>query len=585
MAKITPYTNLDFNQVKENLMAHLSNQDEFIGYDFAGTNMSVLVDIMAYNAYHNMQYYNMTLGETFLDSAVLKNSIISHAKELNYLPRSKRSAGALLNLVITVGGGQTSNSLVVPRGSTFLGRCGNISYNFLTTKAHIATRIGTTNQFELNDVAVFEGRYITEVLTHTNTTLSNSSIDTRSIRVFVNGEEFAYKAGIFGVSNNDKVFYLQPELNDAYSIQFGQTLFGYQPTATDEIEVSYRVTSGTQGNGIKSFSLNAGAIGATSVTVTPLGLSVGGADAESVQSVKQFAPKAFQVQNRAVTASDYEVLLKTQFPEIENISVYGGDEALPPQFGRVIVVVDVQGRDGAAETELALYKDFIQTKSPLTIEPIFKQADFIYAKANMNVTYSRNNALLNPAALEALVRDALTTYSEDNLNTFGATLSLSDLSYQLSLSDDSITSIAVTTEPMIDYKPNIGSISSPVFNFNQELSKPYPFSSANGLVGYNPCVASTRFTIDQTLVELQDDGTGIVQAIVANDPLRSVYSKNLGSIDYDTGTITLRDFIVASFEGSAIQISVKLAGRDFTAPKDRIFRMRQQDTTITTRAI
>ncbi len=138
---------------------------------------------------------------------------------------------------------------------------------------------------------------------------------------------------------------------------------------------------------------------------------------------------------------------------------------------------------------------------------------------------------------------------------------------------------------MIDFKPNIGSISSPVFNFNQELSKPYPFSSANGLVGYNPCVTSTRFTIDQTLVELQDDGTGIVQAIVANDPLRSVYSKNLGTIDYDKGTITLRDFIVASFEGSSIQISVKTAARDFTAPKDRIFRMRQQDTTITTRAI
>lgn len=585
MAKITPYTNLDFNQVKENLMAHLSNQDEFVGYDFSGTNMSVLVDIMAYNAYHNMQYYNMTLGETFLDSAVLKNSIISHAKELNYLPRSKRSSGALLNLVITVGASQTSNSLVVPRGSTFLGRCGNISYNFLTTKAHIATRIGTSNQFELNDVAVFEGRNITEVLKHDNTLLSNSSIDTRSIRVFVNGEEFAYKSGIFGVANNDKVFYLQPELNDKYSIQFGQTLFGYQPTTTDEIEVSYRVTSGTQGNGIKSFSFNAGSLGASSVTVTPLGLSVGGADAESVQSVKQFAPKAFQVQNRAVTASDYEVLLKTQFPEIENISVYGGDEANPPQFGRVIVVVDVQGRDGAAETELALYKDYIQTKSPLTIEPIFQQADFIYAKANMNVTYSRNNALLNPAALEALVRDALTTYSEDNLNTFGATLSLSDLSYQLSLSDDSITSVSITTEPMIDYKPNIGSISSPVFNFNQELSKPYPFSETNGLVGYKPCITSTRFTIDQTLVELQDDGTGVVQAIVANDPLRSVYSKNLGTIDYDKGTITLRDFIVASFEGSAIQISVKTAARDFTAPKDRIFRMRQQDTTITTRAI
>jgi hypothetical protein len=583
MAKIAPYTNLDFTDVKDNLIAHLTNQDEFVGYDFTGSNMNVLVDIMAYNAYNNMQYYNMTLGETFLDSAVLKNSIISHAKELNYLPRSKRSSGSLLNVVIT--SSQPGNTFVIPRAASFLGRCGNISYNFLTTKAHVATRIGNTNTFGIDNMAVFEGRNITEVLKHDNTLLSNSSIDTRSVRVFVNGDEYTYKSGIFGVGQDDKVFYLQPELNDTYSVQFGQTLFGYQPTATDVIEVSYRVSSGAQANGVKSFTINAGAIGASSVAVTPVGLSVGGADAESVESVKQFAPKAFQVQDRAVTASDYEVLLKTQFPEIENISVFGGDEATPPQFGRVIVVVDVQGRDGAADTELALYKDYIKSKSPLTIEPIFQEADFIYGNSTIEVTYSRNTSLSTPAALEALVRDALTTYNDNNLNTFASTLSLSDLSYELSLSDDSIMSISAHVKPMIDYKPALSTIESPIFNFNTQLLKPYPFNATNGLTDYKPAVTSTRFTIDTTTVELQDDGNGVVQAIVANDPLRSVYKKSVGSVDYNTGQIILKDFIVASFEGNAIQISVTPANRDFTAPKDRIFRIRQADTSVSTRAV
>lgn len=583
MAKIAPYTDLDFTDVKDNLIAHLTNQDEFVGYDFTGSNMNVLVDIMAYNAYNNMQYYNMTLGETFLDSAVLKNSIISHAKELNYLPRSKRSSGSLLNVVIT--SSQPGNTFVIPRAASFLGRCGNISYNFLTTKAHIATRIGNTNTFAIDNMAVFEGRNITEVLKHDNTLLSNSSIDTRSVRVFVNSVEYEYKTGIFGVGQDDNVFYLQPELNDTYSVQFGQTLFGYQPTATDVIEVSYRVSSGVQANGVKSFTINAGAIGASSVAVTPVGLSVGGADAESVESVKQFAPKAFQVQDRAVTASDYEVLLKTQFPEIENISVFGGDEATPPQFGRVIVVVDVQGRDGAADTELALYKDYIKSKSPLTIEPIFQEADFIYGNSTIEVTYSRNTSLSTPAALEALVRDALATYNDNNLNTFASTLSLSDLSYELSLSDDSIMSISAHVKPMIDYKPALSVVESPIFNFNTQLLKPYPFNTTNGLTDYKPAVTSTRFTIDTTTVELQDDGNGVVQAIVANDPLRSVYKKSVGSVDYTTGQIILKDFIVASFEGNAIQISVTPANRDFTAPKDRIFRIRQADTTVTTRAV
>ena len=584
MAKIAPYTNLDFTQVKANLIAHLQNQDQFKGYDFTGSNMNVLVDLLAYNAYNNMQYYNMTLGETFLDSAQLKNSIVSHAKELNYLPRSRRSAGALVSLRIA--SSQSSNSFVIPRGTSFLGRCGNVSYSYITNKAYIAARNATdSNVFTIDNVAIFEGRTINEVLDYKNPVLSNSFIDTRSIRLFVNGDEYTYKTGIFGVVENDKVFYLQPELNDKYSIQFGQTLFGYQPTATDVIEVQYRVCSGEQANGVKSFSVDAGALGASSVIVTPTGNSIGGSDAETIESVKEFAPKAFQVQDRAVTASDYEVLLKTQFPEIESISVFGGDEATPPQYGRVIVAVDVQGRDGAAESEMALYKDYIKSKSPLAIEPIFQEAQFLYAKTNIEVTYSRNNILTSVAGLESLVRDALTTYSNTNLNKFGASLGSSDLSYALSLANDSITSCSVTTDPIIDYKPILNAIESPTFNFKQELLKPYPYNDTSGLTDYKPTVTSTRFTIDNTIVELQDNGQGVVQAIVSNDVLRSVYKKNLGSVNYTTGEIVLKDLTVASFEGPAIEVMVKTKTRDFTAPKDRIFRIRQSDTTVTTRAV
>ena len=583
MAKIAPYDSLDFTQVKTNLLTHLRNQEQFKGYDFEGSNMNVLVDLLAYNTYSNMQYYNMTLGETFLDSAVLKNSIVSHAKELNYLPRSRRSSGALVNLLVTAN--QVSNSFVIPRGTSFLGRCGNVSYTFITSKPHVAIRTSAgASTFAVNDVAIYEGRVISEILDIKNPVLSNSFIDTRSVRLFVNGTEYRYASGIFGVVENDTVFYLQPELNDKYSIQFGQTLFGYQPTATDRVEVSYRVCSGEQANGVKSFSVNDN-LGASSIIVTPTSGSVGGADAESIESVKEFAPKAFQVQDRAVTASDYEVLLKTQFPEIESISVFGGDEATPPQYGRVIVAVDVQGRDGAAATELALYKDYIKTKSPLTIEPVFQEAKFLYTKTDIDVSYDRNDTLVSGAALEVLVRDALTTYSEGTLNKFASTFSSSDLAYQLSLANDAIKSVTVTTNPMIDYKPVLNALESPTFNFQQQVQKPYPYSDANGLSDYKPGVMSTRFTIDDTVVELQDNGQGVVQAIVANDVLRSVYKKNLGTINYATGQIILKDLTVASFEGNAIQIMIRSLNKDFTSPKDRIFRIRQSDTSVTTRAI
>ena len=581
MAKIAPYTGLDFAQVKTNLLNHLRNQEQFKGYDFSGSNLNVLVDIMAYNAYNNMQYYNMTLGETFLDSAQLKNSIVSHAKELNYLPRSRRSAGALCKLRIT--SSSNAGSFTIPRGTPFLGRCGNASYTFITNKTYIAAKVAP-NIFEVDDVAIFEGRTINEVLDVNNTTLSNSFIDTRSIRLFVNGQEFRFTSGVFGVTENDKVYYLQPELNDKYSIQFGQTVFGYQPTASDVLEVQYRISSGTQANGIKAFNTSS-LPGASSVTITPTSSSVGGAEAESVESVKSFAPKAFQVQNRAVTAKDYEVLLKTQFPEIENISVFGGDEVSPPQFGRVIIAVDVQGRDGAAATELALYKDYIQTKSPLTIEPVFQDAQFMYGKTTIDVAYNRNNIMTSLAGLKTMISAQLEAYNTINLNRFGVTMSLSDLAYDLSTVNPAIESISIACEPTIDYQPAVNKIESPTFAFNQQLIKPYPYNDTQGSIDYKPCLTSSKFTINNTTVSLQDNGRGVVQAIVANDSLRSIAKTDLGTINYDTGVIILKDLLISGFEGDAIKISVKTKNRDFTAPKDRIFKLRTVDTTINTRPV
>ena len=581
MAKIAPYTGLDFAQVKRNLLDHLRNQEQFKGYDFSGSNLNVLVDIMAYNAYNNMQYYNMTLGETFLDSAQLKNSIISHAKELNYLPRSRRSSGALVKLRIISSSG--AGSFNIPRGTPFLGRCGNASYTFITNKSYVAPRIAP-NVYEIDDVAIFEGRIINELLDLNNTTLSNSFIDTRSIRLFVNGEEFRFTSGVFGVTENDKVYYLQPELNDKYSIQFGQTLFGYQPTASDVIQVQYRVSSGTQANGIKAFNTSS-LPGASSVTITPTSSSVGGAEAESIESVKAFAPKAFQVQNRAVTASDYEVLLKTQFPEIESISVFGGDETYPPQFGRVIIAVDVQGRDGAAKTELQLYKDYIKTKSPLTIEPIFQEAKFMFGKTTIDVAYSRNDIMVSDAGLKTKIMAQLEAYNTINLNKFNGTVSLAELGHALSTVDPSILSVSANVEPTIDYQPALNKIESPTFAFSEELIKPYPYVDAQGPDDFKPALSSTKFTIDDKVVQLQDDGKGTVQAIIANDSQRAIFKNSIGTINYLTGEVVLRDLIIRSYEGNAIQVSVKTKNRDFTSPKDRIFKIRTTDTVINTRPV
>lgn len=581
MARLVPYENVDFLNIKTNLINHLKNQDRFKGYDFEGSNMNVLVDLLAYNAYNNMMYYNMSIGEMFLDSAQIKNSVVSHAKELNYLPRSRRSAVATVDLVVTAS--QNSNSFIIPKGFKFQGRCGSITYTFITDKSYVATR-STGNSFTANGVKIYEGRVINEILSYDDTLLSNPYIDTRSITLEVNSEPFQVQNTIFGVGETDRVFYIQPEINDKYSIQFGDNAFGYQPTATDKIIVTYRVSSGEEANGVASFTCNAAGINATSIVVKPRGVSAGGAEPETIQSVRKYAPKALQVQDRAVTAYDYEVLLKTRFPEIESISVYGGDEAEPPQFGRVIIVVDVEGRDGASASELALYKDYISKKSPLTIEPLFKEAQFMYANLEVDVIFDRNDTLVSSAALEAIVRDSITTYSSNNLNKFNARLSLSDFGYDISQSNAAIVSVSVTSHPVIDYKPALGVTESPSFDFRQALVKPYAYNDTNGLTNYKPSVKSTKFTINGTLVELQDDGKGVIQAIVANTNERSIFNRNLGTVDYDKGIISLKNLTVDSFEGNAIQIITNISDIDIVTPKDRIFRLRQSDITVSLRS-
>lgn len=237
MTDMTPVTNLDFKATKEQLKTFLKAQDRFKDFDYEGSNMNVLLDVLSYNTFYNSYYYNMAVSEMFLDSASQRNSVISHAKELNYLPTSRRSATTKVNVTVTHPN-NASQYFSIPKGTAFIGRCGNRTYNFLTDKAHSAIRSLTSpTTYVVNDVELFEGRVINETINITDTILSNPNIDTRSLTLTVNGEEYIYKTDVFGVTSTDKVFYLQPENDNKYSIQFGKDKFGVQPVILSLIHI------------------------------------------------------------------------------------------------------------------------------------------------------------------------------------------------------------------------------------------------------------------------------------------------------------------------------------------------------------
>ena len=583
MTDISPITNLDFDGTKAELKKFLKNQVQFKDFDYEGANMNVLLDILSYNTFYNSYYYNMAISEMFLDSASQRNSVISHAKELNYLPTSRRSARATATLAITYPN-NPSNYFNIPEGTALIGRCGNKTYNLLTDISYSAIRSTDNANVFLADIEIYEGRKITETLTSRDTLLSNDNIDTRSIKLTVNGEEYTYRTDITGVSAIDKVFYLQAENDDKYSIQFGKDRFGAEPTITDSIVVSYRVTAGAAANGITSLTLGAFG-GASSIDIVVTAPSSGGRDAEDIESIRAFAPKSTQIQERAITRKDYETLLRSRFPNIQAISVYGGDEVDPPQFGKVIISVDVVGGEGVADYEIANFKRFLQDKTPLTIEPIFITAKFEFVDTNVTVTYDPQLTAKSPGQIQSEVNDALIAYNNQYLNDFNKTLRQSRLAAYLDALDPSIISTDIFTQPIIEYVPDLDVSASPSFSYEAALVQPYPFDEDNGFESFQPAISSTRFVVENNLVTCKDDGNGNMMLVVADGNTERVFKPSIGTVDYQKGQIRLIDLTISAFVGKAIKFTANTANKDIVPPKDRIIVIRGEDINVTVKSL
>ncbi len=325
MANIAPALNTDFFSLKNNLIDFLKQQDQFKDYDFAGSNLNALIDVLAYNTYHNNFFGNMAISEMFLDSAQLKESVVSHAKHLNYLPKSKTSARSLLN--ITINANDNPSLITIPKNTVFTARYGTKSYFFSTNET--VEVIKSFGKYKFIELPVYEGRIIREFYNvdtiNSKFVLSNKDIDISSIKVYVkptinsNQEEYYFKSNIFDVTRNQQVFYIQPAFDNQYEITFGSNVFGFQPTIGSIIEIEYRITSGEEANGANIFSTSS--INGYPIIVNSATIASGGSDEETIDSIKFFAPKSIQVQERAVTEFDYEILLKINFRKLMQLVV------------------------------------------------------------------------------------------------------------------------------------------------------------------------------------------------------------------------------------------------------------------------
>ncbi len=581
MAIKTPITELDFFQVKEQLKTFLRGQTQFKDYDFEGSNMSVLLDVLAYNTYQNNFYTNMAFSEMFLDSATLENSVMSHAKTLNYLPHSTISAVAKITVTIT-SASTIGSTYVIPKYTKFTSNYNGLTYNFYTNQTYLAVRQGTSNNFVASCIDIYEGDYISEVFYLRNSNdkleLSNKTIDISSLSVFLNNgsEEYTFKSDIFGVSNLDKIYYIEPSYSGTYYVEFGQNIFGYQPTSSEDITVSYRISSGSKVNGANKFTTSLG----LPVSILTVSAASGGSEKETIEQIKYFAPKSIQTQERAVTTRDYEILLKKQFSSIiKSISVYGGDELDPPHYGSVAVSINPYSGLVVSDSLKSQILNYLTDKTPVAIKPVFVETDFLYGKLDITATYSLKNTTKTATELQSLILSKILEYSNVELNDFGKSLYISKLSSEIDNLDISILNNTIQASPIIDYSPSLNVFLNPTFKFSMNLNIPYAFNNSN-MKNYIPSIKSSVFTYDNVDSYFQDDGNGKIMILSNSVDNSVVLSPNAGTIDYSTGTLKLSNFKVSSYAGNAIKIYANQIDKNIVSPKTRIFYLRTEDITI-----
>lgn len=577
---------LDYNNLKTSFKNFLRGQSQFKDYDFDGPNIATLLRLLAYNTYINAFYTNMALAEAHLDSAQLRSSIISHAKDLNYTPRSKRSAVARISCSFEATG--VSQPYTLPKGSTFSSVVKNTSYTFSLPETITISSANTSFSFESD---IYEGffvkdSYIAEGNDNERFRLTNKNVDTRSLTVVVYedgssvGENYIYKQNLLDLDSESKVFFLQMAQDNYYEVLFGDNIIGRKPKTGSTVVLDYRITQGPEADGAKRFGIDFDPTGAAEeLTSTPVVETIitshNGQDEESDESIRYFAPRNFQVQERTVIDNDYAIALKTAFPEINVVHAYGGEEENPPRMGKVLISVDLNNVDGLPENKKREYERFLKRRSPFGIDPIFVEPQYLYLNIDSLIRYDVNIATNSPERLKSLVSAAIIAYRDNFLNDFNVTFRNSIFSRLIDNSDKSIISNITEIKMYKILVPTIEVSRNYIVDFGIAIRNTLPVIGKSHFVGREHAVKSDPFQFNGQTVTMEDTGPldgssfGYLRLIKENIN-QHIEIARIGTVDYINGIININDLNIQSYTGTGIKIFALPKDKDIQSKKNTI---------------
>ena len=589
----TQFTNLDFDQIKTSIKDYLRANSTFTDFDFEGSNFSTLIDTLAYNTYITAFNSNMIVNESFIDSATLRENVVSLARNIGYTPRSKTAAKAVVNIKLSLTDNNPSDSIDLPdtitleKGIVCTSSGSDESFTF-SIPDDITTTVDSNGEAEFKNIEILQGTLLTKQFEYDGSLdqrfiLNNPSIDTSTLRVTVGTTEYLLSNNIFNIDKSSTIFFLQEVQDERYEILFGDGIFGKKIGAEGDgtqIKTSYIVTDGPNANGSRTFSFS-GSVTSPNVTinnptVTSVQPAQNGSDIETVESIKYYAPRIYSSQYRAVTQRDYEAIIKTIYPDTESVSVVGGEQLSPPQFG--VVQISIKPKNGSFVSDFNKSNILSELKK-YTVSGINQKIvdlKILYVELDSTV-YFNNSKVTDPDNLRTEIINSLELYKNSlNFNKFGGRLKYSKLQQVIDKTNTSITSNITKIIIRRDLKP--------ILNAPTEYELCFGNRFHVNSEGFN--IKSTGFkisgvsdTVYFTDVPNKDKTLGIL-SIVNRDG--TVIVKSAGTVDYLKGEVIIGISVITSTLNTSgvIEIQAFPESNDVVGLRDLYLALSTKKSTI-----
>ena len=589
MAEITKLqiAELDFDTIKGNLKDYFGSQTEFTDHNFDGSAISVLLDILAYNTHYNAYYLNMLASESFLDSAQLRDSVVTKASMLGYTPRSARGSKANVNLTITPG--DAPASITIDRFTQFTSTVNGTAYTFCTANSVVITPssgVYSADTVELSQGIPLTFKYTADTAnTEQKFLLPNANTDTDTLTVTIqesvtdtNTAVYALATDITTVNATSNVYFMSEHTDGQFRVQFGDGVLGRKPISGIIIILKSLVTEGTNTNGANVFSAASTVGGYSTVAVVTANSAVGGLDKESVESIKFNAPKNYETQNRAVTTGDYKKIVEDSVSGLDTVAVWGGQDDATPKYGTVYVSAKPSGADALSTSQKALITASLADYNIVAISPEVVDPDLISLIFSLTVKYDSRKTTKASGVIAANVIDTIQDYKTNNLNKFGSIFRYSVLSKLIDNTDTSLLGNLLTLTAKKGITPSTTANNSYTISFNNAIYNPsatYEGAVTSSAFAYTDSAGTTYST------SYLDDLNGVMRIYYLSGSDKLIIANSVGTVTYSNGHITLTSFMPDSFSGSTLDFTITPATNDLIPIRNQLFTVSNTNITVT----